>query len=119
MEEIITATYNKLKDAEVRVVDQRPPVGTAYPFIHYTINEPSVNVNPSLFTLIVDIWTESKSYLQVEQLATVVNKEFADDVVLSKSLMAKIKKTSELRISDENVDIKRKRIVYQMRVFNY
>lgn len=116
---ILDSLYEKMKDINIKIYDSRPTKLSNFPFIIYNVDELSVESNPKIFRLTVDIWTKSNNYKQLEELCSRFNEIMDKKVVSSQGFNYRAIKNSEVRVPDEDLEIKRKRFSYEIRVFEY
>lgn len=118
METILTSIYSRLKELNINVYDSRPAEFSEFPFIIYSLDETSVNSNPQTLSLVVDLWAKGEDYSNLETLCSKLNAIMTKEVKDVEVLNYRVIKQNENRIPDENLEIKRKRIAFEVRVFN-
>ena len=110
--------YRELKKLNISVFDTKPQYSTQYPFITYDISESYRSVSPIIYKLTVNVWTKGGNYELLEDISQKVNKLLYDSVFYGEDIAIKSKKMYEERIPDEDYEVKRKEIAYQLRRFN-
>lgn len=115
--ELNTFVYRTLSKLSYKVFDKKPPAGTPYPFIQYQVNEPFRNISPRLFTLVIDVWDRNNSSQQAEKVTAEVDKLIEELSYQNNCLQVKVKRQSINKLEDEDAEIKRRQLTYQLRVF--
>ena len=117
MKSILSFIYTQLNSFGYKVFDKRPPANTAYPFIEYGVNEPFRNVHPIFYTLTIDVWDRDQSSFRVETLASDIDDLLENMAYSDSDIQVKVKRQTRLKLDDSDIEIKRRQLIYQLRVF--
>jgi len=117
MDKLLTFAYNELKKTGYKVYDKVPPKGADYPMIQYNINQSFRNKDPLLYTLTVDVWDRSNSTQKVELLTNEIDENLEGKNYTDEHIQVRVLRQSRLRIDDPDLELKRRQLNYQLRVF--
>lgn len=118
MKKLLTFVYNQLNDLGYGVYDKMPPPKTQYPFIYYSVDEPYRNINPTLYTLTIDVWDRNQGTYRVEDVADKIDNKLEKKSYSDECISATVTRQSRNKIEDTDAEIKRRRLTYQLRVFD-
>ena len=117
MDKLLTFAYNNLKKHGYKVYDNRPMDNVDVPFIEYGIDIPLRNTNPLLATLTVDVWDRRNSTTTVELLTNDIDEGLENLSYSDEYIQVKVKRQGRYKVDDEDPEVKRRQLIYQLRVF--
>ena len=117
MDKLLTFAYNNLKEHGYKVYDNRPMSNVEVPFIEYGIDIPLRNTNPLLATLTIDVWDRRNSTATVELLTNDIDEGLENLSYSDEYIQVKVKRQGRYKVDDEDVEVKRRQLIYQLRVF--
>lgn len=109
--------YNELTKLGYKVYDSRPPANVPYPFIEYSADIPFRNINPLLYVLTINIWDRAETSVTVETVADDIDNLIENLSYIDEHIQVKVKSQARQQIDDPDIEIKRRLLTYQLRVF--
>lgn len=117
MQNLLTFAYQTLKKTGYKVFGKKPPLETNYPFIEYEVNQSMRAVSPNIYMLTVTVWDRSNSTQRVETVTDEADAVLEGVSYQDECVQVKVKRQSRMTIPDEDKEIQRRELIYELRVF--
>lgn len=117
MIELRTITQSQLKAVHPRVYFQVAPENEKFPYLVYDLRVYDSGENHQLVTLDVDGWGNSADTTTLETLMADVNKNLNKQTVITDNIVVTFYLENKLAMTDDDPRIKRRKYIYQGRLF--
>lgn len=117
MMQLRTELTKQLKILHPRVYFMEAPSSAQYPYIIFDLPNSFSNEDQDIFVFDVDIWDKTDDTTDLETLADKVWENLNNTKIFNDYMQVSIYKDKRLTIRDDDPQIKRRKLIFELRYF--